>query len=69
MILSSFVPRAVGSVFYSRVNDSHGLLSQEVQPLYVVREATHAEWEAGIRADGGIPWGPVTPFYYEISTD
>jgi hypothetical protein len=68
MILGTDKLYTVGSVVYVYVTDLYGLYSPEKQPIYIIRQATREEWEAGIRADGGTPRGPAT-FFYECSTD
>ena len=40
------------------------------QPILILREATHEQWEASVRENGGEPdgYGPYA-YYYEIHTD
>lgn len=39
------------------------------QPVYVVRRATRQEWEAEVRAAGGVPYAGDSRYFYEVLTD
>ncbi len=44
----------------------------EDQPFFILREATHQEWEQSVRDGGGDPsdwFNDPSPYYYEVTTD
>jgi hypothetical protein len=70
MIFASGTEYQVGqAVLPISITDEFGV-SRPPQPVFIVREATHEEWDRCIRASGGNPDGfSPAPFYYEIHTD
>ena len=44
--------------------------THEPQPIFIILEATHEEWEQDVIRQGGDPTGfPPSPYYYEGSID
>ncbi len=73
MIIGTFIRRQVGAAFITHdLTDVHAEVITREQPIYVVREATEAEWVAYVKEAGGtIPQfrDRSGAYYYEVSTD
>jgi hypothetical protein len=69
MIRGSNIELRIGSVVHPKRGwDAFGS-PLETQPLYVVRQASRAEWEEQIISQGATVGRSSGPYFYEFSTD
>ncbi len=67
VIVWSNVPRLVGKV--NQCDCATDAQGQQYSggPFFVGREATHDEWVADVRDNGGEPNDTLHPYYYEVA--
>ncbi len=58
-----------GQPTWTTLTDAHSNVIER-QPVQIVAEATHSDWQENVISRGGDPsgWGPL-PYYYFVRTD
>lgn len=71
LILGSQKELPVGERIVRHCSDPLGIVTEEPQPILILREATYEEWVEDLVANGGerLPSDPSWQFYYQVSTD